>query len=359
MFALMTPPRSAAASRTSAYDLPLRVSLYYLVLGVAAWGGWAVLPAAWRAELRSGLATTRATAGVALTPRDAAVAESLASQGLHAMPASVATALAMCGALLLTLPVAWTYMSTRQRKGYSQSTVQTLVLLPVVVAGVVVLVKSSLALAFSLAGIVAAVRFRTALDDAKDAVFVFLATAIGLAAGVQLDVAAVLSVFFTTLTMIFFYTDFARVPPALEGVRAQRQLERAMATANRTSQFVAQVDNQVLQSLAPAQLDALAQRVRQRREEMAPDLPSNLADDYGTTVRVLAPNVSNARGAVEPALDLETKRWRYVGMQTSEENPGATVLEYQVKLRKGMSANSLFTIINAAAGAEAMRVEVS
>jgi hypothetical protein len=69
--------------------------------------------------------------------------------------------------------------------------------------------------------------------------------------------------------------------------------------------------------------------------------------------------VSNARGAVEPALDLETKRWRYVGMQTSEENPGATVLGYQVKLRKGMSANSLFTIINAAAGAEAMRVEVS
>jgi hypothetical protein len=277
----------------------------------------------------------------------------------HAIPPGIATALAMAGALLLSLPVAWSYMSTRQRKGYSQSTVQTLVLLPVVVAGVVVLVKSSLALAFSLAGIVAAVRFRTALDDAKDAVFVFLATAVGLAAGVQLDVAAVLSVFFTTLTLVFFYTDFARTPPALEGVRAQRQLERAMATANRTSQFVAQVDNQVLQALAPAQLDALAQRVRQRRAEIAPDLPPTDVEEYGTVVRLLVPDVDDARAIVEPLLEVEAKRWRYAGMRATDEHPSAMVLEYQIRLRKGLSAHALYTAIDGAVGSAAMRVEVS
>ena len=65
-------------------------------------------------------------------------------------------------AVLLALPVALVYVRTRAVRGYQQSVVQSLVVLPLVVAGVVVLVKDSLALAFGLAGIVAAVRYRTA-----------------------------------------------------------------------------------------------------------------------------------------------------------------------------------------------------
>jgi len=48
---------------------------------------------------------------------------------------------------------------------------------------VVLIVRDSVALAFSLAGIVAAVRFRNTLRDTKDAVYIFLAIAVGLAAG--------------------------------------------------------------------------------------------------------------------------------------------------------------------------------
>ena len=76
----------------------------------------------------------------------------------------------MTGAFLLMLPVAWVYILTRQKKGYRQSVVQTLIILPIVVAGVVLLVKNSVALAFSLGGIVAAVSFRNTLRDTKDAV---------------------------------------------------------------------------------------------------------------------------------------------------------------------------------------------
>src|SRR5688572_13376017 len=92
------------------------------------------------------------------------------------LSAAWVVALAVTAAFVLAVPVAWTYMWTRRKKGYRQSVVQSLVLLPVVVAGVVVLVKSNVALAFALAGIVAAVRFRTSLDDSKDAVFIFFAT---------------------------------------------------------------------------------------------------------------------------------------------------------------------------------------
>src|SRR6184192_1575442 len=43
----------------------------------------------------------------------------------------------------------------------------------------------ALALAFSLAGLAAAVRFRNTLKDTKDAVYIFVAMGVGLAAGVQ------------------------------------------------------------------------------------------------------------------------------------------------------------------------------
>src|SRR5262245_1155381 len=64
--------------------------------------------------------------------------------------------IAMVGAYLLMLPVAWIYIFTRSKRGYTQSLVQTQIVLPIVVAGVVILVKSSVALAFSLGGIVGA-----------------------------------------------------------------------------------------------------------------------------------------------------------------------------------------------------------
>jgi len=54
-----------------------------------------------------------------------------------------------------------------------------------------------LALAFGLAVLVAAVRFRVSLDDAMDGTFIFAAVCVGLAAGIRyLGVAAIMAAFF-------------------------------------------------------------------------------------------------------------------------------------------------------------------
>src|SRR5438046_8003607 len=107
---------------------------------------------------------------------------------------ALVTLLSMLGALALVLPVAWVYMITKQHRGYDQSVVQTVIILPMTVAGTVILVQNSLALAFALAAIVAVVRFRNTLKDTKDTVYIFLALAVGVAAGVYApSVAAVLS----------------------------------------------------------------------------------------------------------------------------------------------------------------------
>ena len=112
-------------------------------------------------------------------------------------------AIAMAGALAIMVPVTWIYMVTRQHRGYDESVVHTLLILPVAVTGIVVIVQNSLALAFSLAGIVAGVRFRTTLDDTKDAVYVFLAIGVGLASGIQaLGLAMVLSLFFNGVILV-------------------------------------------------------------------------------------------------------------------------------------------------------------
>jgi uncharacterized protein DUF4956 len=118
---------------------------------------------------------------------------------------------ALSWALAVALPVAWVLMRTRRLR-YDPSLVHTLIVLPVVVAGVVLVVKNSLALAFALAGIVAGVRFRQKLDEPEEAVYVLLALGIGLAAGVQaLDVALVMSMAFTMIVMTFWRFDIGSI----------------------------------------------------------------------------------------------------------------------------------------------------
>ena len=150
----------------------------------------------------------------------------------------------------------------------------------------------------------AAFRFRVALEDSRDAVFVFAVMALGLACGVQLETAMVLSVLFVTIVLFLWYSDFARTPPSLEGERAQKHYEKAVAIANRTSQFVARLDREILDSMAPAQLDALQARLDKQKQKFG--LTTEAAEEEGPrfegriTVHVGDPD--QAQPAVEAVL---------------------------------------------------------
>jgi hypothetical protein len=104
---------------------------------------------------------------------------------------------AMTATLLLMLPVSWVYKAIHVDSVYDHSIDTTTLVLPAVVAGIVTVVQHSLALAFSLAGIVAGVRFRRALSDTFDTLFILSSIGVGIAAGVKsLEIAVVLTVFF-------------------------------------------------------------------------------------------------------------------------------------------------------------------
>jgi len=260
---------------------------------------------------------------------------------------------AMVSAGLLALPVAWLYTITRQKRGYNQSVVQTLILLPVVVAGVLVLVKFSLALAFSLAGIVAAVRFRNTLEDSKDAVYIFVVTGIGLAAGVELSAALALSIIFNFTTLLLFRSDFGRTPARLEGMKAEESLQRALAVANRRSQFVARLDEEVFEGMAPEQLQAVADRAMHRRMESAP----GIGGKPDARLRVRSDSPGTTRIVVDGLLTRHAKRFSFEQSEPASE--GGEWLSWTVKIRKSVLPSTLLDAVRSDGAPSVLDVELT
>lgn len=145
----------------------------------------------------------------------------------------------MIGTLLITIPFSWGYMAVRQHAGYEQSVVQTLVLLPVVVAAIMMVVQSSLALAFALGGVAAAVRFRNTLKDVADATYVFLAIGLGIASGTgSLTGALVMAALFSYVSILLWRCDYGLCPthhhadPAADAPPAARRRLRGELLVN-------------------------------------------------------------------------------------------------------------------------------
>lgn len=92
----------------------------------------------------------------------------------------------MVMALIFGAAVAFTYYKTQEENLYQESMGITLFMLPVILSVIILFVGSNIARAFSLAGTLSIIRFRSAPGDAKDIGFIFFDIAAGLACGVGL-----------------------------------------------------------------------------------------------------------------------------------------------------------------------------
>ena len=120
---------------------------------------------------------------------------------------------AAAGSLLTALPVSWVYMDIRATKHYDQSLVDTIVILPLIVTGIVIIVQNSLALSFSLAGIAGIARYRNTLKSPGDLLFILLSIAIGLAAGIgAVELALVMSAAFNLCFLALWATSYGERP---------------------------------------------------------------------------------------------------------------------------------------------------
>lgn len=119
--------------------------------------------------------------------------------------------LASVGSCILTIPISWVYFITSRARRIDQSFLQTIIILPIVVTGIAMIVVNSLALAFSLAGVVAAVRFRFTLNQPSDAMYIFVAIGIGLGSGIgALGVAGVISLTFVIATLVIWKLEYGK-----------------------------------------------------------------------------------------------------------------------------------------------------
>src|SRR2546425_809559 len=132
----MSPAKTTAATR-----LILKVALYYALLLAAG----ALL---WRALPRSELVNQDSLNAIFGAGARTVASKNAAAPAVEQSTLAVTCILAMLAAVLLSLPVAWVYQLTRAKRGYQQSVVQLLIVLPLVIAGIVVMVKYSVPLAF-------------------------------------------------------------------------------------------------------------------------------------------------------------------------------------------------------------------
>ena len=242
----------------------LKLGMYYAALVLLFFGLQRAVPAVRDALSMARLQSIEGLGGASGAPVAAPV---------NSARMAFLTTLATLGALALAVPVSWVYRLTKPRADLDLSVLQTVIVLPVAVAGIVLIVQNSLALAFSLAGIVAAVRFRNTLQDTKDAVYIFVAIGLGLAAGVQaLTAGFVMSLVFVVVVLGLWRLDPAAADPGPEGPRVAGMLLVDVASG-------------------PA-----------------------------------------ARSAVEDALEEHAKRWKLV--RTTPTQGGRSTLTYLVRLRR-------------------------
>lgn len=119
--------------------------------------------------------------------------------------------LASIGATILAVPISWAYFITSRARRIDQSFLQTIMVLPLLVTGIAMIVLNSIALAFSLAGVVAAVRFRFSLNQPSDAMYIFVAIGIGLGSGIgALGIAFVISLTFVLVSLVIWKLEYGK-----------------------------------------------------------------------------------------------------------------------------------------------------
>jgi uncharacterized membrane protein YhiD involved in acid resistance len=86
-------------------------------------------------------------------------------------------------AVVCGFAISLVYRNTYRGPGYSIAFANSIVLLTMITSLVIMTIGSNVARAFGLVGAMSIIRFRTAVKDTQDIVYVFFALAIGMAAG--------------------------------------------------------------------------------------------------------------------------------------------------------------------------------
>ncbi len=326
----------------------VRLTLYYLVLGLIVWGLTLVFPTI--AEAFSGRRLSELAQRNEFAPAPAEPV-GVGDASMRGPWESLRfTLFAVTGCLLLLVPVVWVYMITRQRQGYDESVVHTVIILPVAVTALVIVVQDSIALAFSLAGIVAAVRFRNTLKDTKDAVYIFVAIGTALAAGVQaLGIAAVSTIFFNYLALAMWQFRIGDIY-ADQLSRAPRMgLGDVLAGAGTPGAGIGNLtigSPDVLAALTPDTLEEIAQRRDRLRKKV--ESAGKAAKKFSGLLVVVTQKPDECIDIITRVVEDSTNKCNLADIDRDEN--GSTTLEYLVGLAKDTEGSDIIATLRRMTG---------
>ncbi|GAA1617048.1 DUF4956 domain-containing protein [Catellatospora bangladeshensis] len=130
--------------------------------------------------------------------------------------------MAMSLAFLLSAFIGWVYRATHRNVSYSQSYVQTLVILGMLVSLIMLVVGSNIARAFALVGALSVVRFRNAIKETRDVGFIFLVMGVGMAVGTRFySLAVVATVAICLVIFVMFRFSWFQLSVQRQVVKVQ------------------------------------------------------------------------------------------------------------------------------------------
>jgi hypothetical protein len=224
------------------------------------------------------------------------------------------------------------------------------------VAGIIFIVQFSIALAFSLAGIVAAVRWRTTLKDTKDAVYVFLAIGVGLASGAMvLGVAALLTIVFNAVILYLWWSNFGNIYADQRGRTGAMGLADVLAGPGSRVTALAVGEHQLLDAMTQEEIRDVATRVIRMDRYLQAEGTRRKRERLNGLLLVHAEQIVGAQTLVEEILGHMALRW-----ELAEILPGAaghSVLEYLVRLQKGSSPARLMELLESSPGKQVLAAE--
>jgi hypothetical protein len=259
----------------------------------------------------------------------------------RAVQLGVMGVLSLIGALIFAIPIVRVYSITMRQHGYEGSFVRLLVALPVVVAGVVQVVRGDLALAFALAGVVAAVRFRTTVKDLQDATFAFAAIGIGLAAGTgSFVLAGALSTTFTFLAWSIWRLRLGEIEPSIELEHAGVPLSEALAPGEDQTGVVVG-DRGVVKPVSAEDLPDLSRSIDRLARYVRADAMRR-RKKYGSLLLAYVNRRDEATKTLESVIARHASRWVMVDRIDLNHGQDVQVLEYLVRLKKDVEVGTMF-----------------
>ena len=306
----------------------VRLAVYYALLGLAVALVLTLFP-----QVRDLFARAQEYSSIGGRSKSKAIEEAATSAGIGSLGSgalALITVFSMLGALVLALPSAWVYMVTKQQRGYDQSVVQTVIVLPMTIAGTLILVQNSLALAFALGGIVAAIRFRNTLKDTKDVVYIYLALGLGMAAGVFVPVVSAVTSLVFNYTMLALWKFNVGNIYADQGLTGRLRPGQAIVAPDwKTGEYQVIGDPELLRALTPQELEKVA-AASDRLSRYIADRAKMKKKRFDTLLLVHTTDLEPAQRAVESVLLEAGKRWEL--REILPAGDGKSTLEYLLRL---------------------------